>query len=82
MNLDNKFYKLLNEYIELKDEIMDYDDKYHDGMYWDIQGYAESYEYELDTDEEKADEIEMLNNQVKACRMLLKGLKALNYTYC
>ena len=81
MNLDNKFYKLLNEYDELKDKIMDHDGKYHDGMYWDIQGYAESYEYELDTDEERTNEIEMLNNQVKACRMLLKGLKALNYIY-
>ena len=81
MNLDNKFYKLLNEYNELKDKIMDHDGKYHDGMYYDIQGYAETYEYELETDEERTNEIETLHKQVKACRMLLKGLKALNYIY-
>jgi len=81
MNLDKKFYTLLNEYDELKDKIMEHDDNYHDGMYYDIQGYSEIYEYELDTDEEKADEIETLNKQVKACRMLLKGLESLNYTY-
>jgi len=82
MNLDKKFYKLLNEYDELKDKIMDFDDKYHDGMYFDIQGYVETYEYELDTDEERTDEIETLHKQVKACRMLLKALESLNYIYC
>jgi len=81
MNLDKKFYTLLNEYDELKDKIMEHDDNYHDGMYYDIQGYSEIYEYELENDEEKADEIETLNKQVKACRMLLKGLESLNYTY-
>ena len=81
MNLDNKFYKLLNEYDELKDKIMDHDGKYHDGMYYDIQGYSEIYEHELETDEERTEEIETLHKQVKACRMLLKGLKALNYIY-
>jgi hypothetical protein len=82
MNLDNKFYKLRNEYEALKDKIMDVDDKYHDGMYYDIQGYVETYEYELDTDEERTDEIETLHKQVKACRMLLKALESLNYIYC
>ena len=82
MNLDNKFYKLLNEYDELKDRIMDHTNKFHDGMYYDIQGYSEIYEHELETDEEKTEEIETLHKQVKACRMLLKGLKALNYIYC
>tara|TARA_R100001510_G_scaffold53547_1_gene55246 strand:- start:386 stop:634 length:249 start_codon:yes stop_codon:yes gene_type:complete len=82
MNLDNKFYKLLNEYDELKDKIMDYNENFHDGMYYDIQGYSEIYQYELETDEERTNEIETLNKQVKACRMLLKGLESLKYTYC
>jgi len=81
MNLDKKFYTLLNEYDELKDKIMEHDDNYHDGMYYDIQGYSEIYEYELENDEEKTNEIETLNKQVKACRMLLKGLESLNYIY-
>lgn len=82
MNLDKKFYTLLNEYNELKDKIMEYDENYHDGMYYDIQGYSEIYEYELENDEERINEIETLNKQVKACRMLLKGLESLNYIYC
>jgi len=81
MNLDKKFYKLLNEYDELKDKIMDHNENFHDGMYYDIQGYSEIYEYELENDEERTNEIETLNKQVKACRMLLKGLESLNYTY-
>ena len=67
---------------ELKDKIMEHDDNYHDGMYYDIQGYSEIYEYELETDEERTNEIDTLNKQVKACRMLLKGLESLNYIYC
>ena len=51
-------------------------------MYYDIQGYSEIYEYELETDEERTNEIDTLNKQVKACRMLLKGLESLNYIYC
>ena len=81
MNLDKKFYKLLNEYDELKDKIMEHDDRFHDGMYYDIQGYSEIYEYELETDEERANEIKTLHKQVNACRILLKGLESLNYTY-
>ena len=81
MNLDKKFYTLLKEYDELKDKIMEHDDNYHDGMYYDIQGYSEIYQYELENDEERTKEIETLNKQVKACRMLLKGLESLNYTY-
>ncbi len=82
MNLNKKFYKLLNEYDELKDKIMEHNENFHDGMYYDIQGYSEIYQYELETDEERANEIETLNKQVKACRMLLKGLESLSYIYC
>ncbi len=81
MNLNKKFYKLLNEYDELKDKIMEHKEGFHDGMYYDIQGYSETYNYELETDEERANEIETLHKQVKACRMLLKGLESLKYIY-
>ena len=74
MSNENRFYKLLGEYEDLKDSLMDYDDNLHDGMYWDIRGYyEEGYEESL---------LEDLNNQVKACRKLLKGYKELNYIFC
>ncbi len=71
----NKYIKLLNEYESLKDEIMQEDDKFHDGMYYDIMGFWE----EIDDEDRPIDELE---SQVKACRSLLKGLKGLNYTFC
>ena len=67
-----KYLKLLREYEELKNKIMDIDDRFHDGMYYDLMGYyEEEYEY-----------LPELESQVKACRSLLKGLKGLNYIFC
>jgi len=72
MKNETKYLKLLKEYDELKDKIMEIDDRFHDGMYYDLMGYyEEEYEY-----------LPELESQVKACRSLLKGLKALNYIFC
>jgi len=72
MKNETKYLKLLKEYDELKDKIMEIDDRFHDGMYYDIMGYfEEGHEY-----------LPELESQVKACRSLLKGLKALNYIFC
>jgi len=74
MSNENRFYKLLGEYEDLKDSLMEYNDNHYDGMYWDIQGYyEEGYNESL---------LEDLNNQVKAYRKLLKGYKELNYIFC
>ena len=71
----NNFEKLLEEYRTLKDELLDFEENLHDGMYYDIQGYWEEYnEYEGLFDD--------LHNQVKACRNLLKGYKELHYIFC
>lgn len=72
MKNKTKYLKLLNEYQELKDKIMEIDDRFHDGMYYDLMGYYE----------EEYDYLPELESQVKACRDLLKGLKALNYIFC
>tara|TARA_R110000782_G_scaffold185619_1_gene275735 strand:- start:135 stop:362 length:228 start_codon:yes stop_codon:yes gene_type:complete len=75
MTQEKKYNKLLNEYNDLKDKIMEIDDRFHDGMYYDIMGYEEeSYE--------NLDYLPELESQVKACRDLLKGLKALKYIFC
>ena len=56
-----KYLKLLREYEELKDKIMDIDDRFHDGMYYDLMGYYEDYEGEYEY-------LPELESQVKACR--------------
>jgi hypothetical protein len=60
MSNENRFYKLLGEYEDLKDSLMEYTN---------LHDYEESL-------------LEDLNNQVKACRKLLKGYKELNYIFC
>jgi hypothetical protein len=70
----NNFEKLLEEYRTLKDELLDFEENLHDGMYYDIQGYWEEYnQYEELFDD--------LHSQVKACRNLLKGYKQLHYIF-
>lgn len=82
MKLEKKFYRLINEYHEIKDELLNYEDSLHDGMYWDIQGYIETFENELENQDEIEAEIEQLEKQVSACRMILDGFKSLKYVYC
>lgn len=67
---------LIREYNLIKDELLDYTEAYHDAMYFDIDGYAEQIA------EGEYDELEDLQNQVKAVRMLLDAHKALNYIFC
>ena len=86
--LQKRFFKLINEYNHLKDELMDFDDNLHDPMYWDVQGYCESFDeitcmYNEDVNLEDLESIiEDLQKQVEACRLLLKGFKKLKYVYC
>jgi len=69
-----KFNDLLSEYNCLADSLLKHNKNLYDGMYYDIQGYiAEGYN-EI--------ELEHLNNQVKACRKLLKGYEELHYIFC
>jgi hypothetical protein len=63
----------IHRYTELKDELMDYTDDFHDAMMYDIEGY---YSEQLD-DEDKAD----LVRQVEAFENILKGYKALKYKF-
>ena len=65
--------KLLRRYYEIKDELMEFTDDFHDAMMYDIEGY---YSEQLD-DDDKAD----LAKQVEAFENILKGYKALNYKF-
>ena len=74
----SKIEKLLRKYSEIKDDLLDYTDEYHDGMLYDIRGYR----YELhDGYEFSDDEIKVLETQVRAFKSILKALKSINYIY-
>lgn len=70
-----KCLELIKIYSDLKDELLNYTDEYHDSMYWDIQGFYESLD-------EGDFYIEELENQIEAVQNLINGLKKLNFTFC
>jgi len=63
----------IQRYAELKDELMEFTDEFHDDMMYDIGGYCSE---QLD-DDDKAD----LVKQVEAFENILKGYKALKYKF-
>ncbi len=63
----------LKRYSEIRDELMQYTDRFHDDMSYDIDGY--------NTEECDADDIKDLIAQVDAFESILKGLKALRYKF-
>lgn len=71
-----EYRKLLNEYYDLKNALLDYTDSFYDGMYYDIQGYHVMY------DENDYGEIDSLRNQVKSFRAILTGMKTMKYQFC
>jgi len=67
---------LLKEYCQIKDDLLDYTEVLHDSMHWDIEGYWESIM------EENYDDMETLEVQVTAFKMILEGFQKINYVYC
>ena len=63
----------IHRYDEIKDELMEFTDEFHDDMMYDIEGYCSE---QLD-DDDKAD----LIKQVEAFENILKGFQALNYKF-
>jgi uncharacterized coiled-coil DUF342 family protein len=74
INTIDDYYSKLSEYMELKDELLEFTDVYHDAMYYDIEGYHS----------EQEDFEELYNDlliQVDAVKMLLDAHKNLSYTF-
>ena len=70
--------KLLRDYDQIKDDLLDYTDEHHDSMMYDIRGYR----YELNDDYEFSDqEVAILKKQVEAFRLILNAYKSINYIY-
>jgi hypothetical protein len=69
--MTSKEIKLIRKYIGLRDDLMDYTMVHFDAMSYDIDGYL---------DEEEID-INELKNQVKAFEMMLKAYELIDYTY-
>lgn len=68
------FKTLLRRYDDLKDEILEHEDGFHDSMHFDIDGYRQ----ERDVD---AELLENLETQVDAFEHILAGYKKINYEY-
>ena len=63
--------KLIDRYMDLKDELLEFTDEHHDNMLWDVMGYCEEDDIDIDT----------LKKQVKAFEMMLEAHKLIEYTY-
>lgn len=63
----------LKRYSAIKDELMEYTDRFYDDMSYDIEGY--------NSEESDADDIKDLIAQVDAFESILKGFKALKYKF-
>jgi hypothetical protein len=71
-----KYKKLIREYISIKNDLLDYTESFHDGMFFDIEGYIEAFS------NQDYDEINELENQVKSFRLILEGFKGIKYVFC
>ena len=71
--------KLLEEYFDLKDMLLDYTDEFHDAMSYDIQGYYVRIDY-IDEEEYKH-YTEVLTKQVNAFKSILEAYKQIDYTF-
>lgn len=69
-----RFECLMGKYRDLKDELLDHTEEFHDAMLFDIEGFAE----ERDIDAELVETLEM---QVNAFVHILRGYEQLDYTY-
>jgi len=72
MNHKEQFKTLLRRYSEIKDELLEFTEEYHDAMLFDIEGYRETNDI-LDMHD--------LNNQVEAFELMLLAFKKINYIY-
>ena len=63
--------KLIKKYINLRDEIMDYTMVHFDAMGYEIDGYIDDEEIDINE----------LKKQVKAFELMLKAYKLMDYTY-
>ena len=66
---------LISEYNQIKDELLDYTEAYHDAMYFDIDGYLEQIAQGDYSD------LEALRCQIVAVRLLLKAHKNIKYVF-
>lgn len=66
---------LISEYNQIKDELLDYTEAYHDAMYFDIDGYLEQ------SAQGDYSDLEALRCQIVAVRLLLKAHKNIKYVF-
>lgn len=65
---------LLGRYLQVKDNLLDLTEDYHDAMLFDIEGYYNTRNLD-------AEELQELEDRVKNFEQLLECLKKIDYTY-
>lgn len=78
--LGDELSELIDIYFNIKDELLDHTDEYHDDMYWDIQGYYEELEI-LENEEDEAYYVGLIKQQVEAFTDLKTALDQINYVF-
>ena len=76
-NTAKEFNQLIGKYFELKDELLEFTEEFHDNMHWDIVGYGESAQEDIDDINMKE-----LRMQVSRFQAILDLIKNIEYTYC
>ena len=76
-NTVKEFNELIQRYFDVKDELLEHTEEFHDNMFWDAIGYSESAQEDInDVD------VEALRIQVESFELIKRALDNINYTYC
>ena len=76
-NTVKEFNKLIQRYLDVKDELLEHTEEFHDSMLWDAIGYSESAQGDInDVD------VEALRIQVGSFELIKRALDNIDYTYC
>ena len=79
-NLKQEMSVLIDKYLVIKDELLDFTQEHHDNMYWDICGWMETYHEDDDITEK---DIQPLRKSVDDHQRLLDIYKGgFEYTFC
>ena len=70
-----EYRDLIEEYSAIREELIEYTEQFYDSMMYDIEGYIDMY------DNGECFEIDSLKNQVESFRLILEGMKTIEYLF-
>jgi len=90
-NTAKEFNELIQRYLDVKDELLEYTEEFHDSMFWDAMGYSESAKEDIDdiNMKELKEQVLFFENLLSSLvsgveSEVIEGLQDLvvEYTYC